>query len=135
MISPITIDAPLGAELERLGIEFLADFFGGIVARHPGNLEALSELAQAFTLLGRHEEGLAVDEQLVRALPDSPIVRYNLACSLCLVGRGLEALDALERAVSLGYADVEHLLLDQDLASLHKEVRFQRVLKRLSPPD
>jgi Flp pilus assembly protein TadD len=135
MITPITIDAPLGAELERLGLEFLADFYGGLVGRHPENLEALSELAQVFTTLGRHTEGLAIDEELARALPESPIVRYNLACSLCLVGRSLEALDALERAVSLGYDDAEHLTLDEDLLALHKEVRFKRLLKKLSPLD
>jgi len=135
MISPLTIDAPLSADLEQLGLEFFAEFYGGLVRRHPGNLEALSELAQVFTMLGRNNEGLAIDEQLVRALPESPLVRYNLACSLSLVGRSLEALDALERSIALGYDDIEHMLVDEDLLSLHKEVRFQRLLKRLSRPD
>lgn len=135
MISEITIDAPLGAELEQLGLEFYAEFWGGLVRRHPENLEALSELAQVYTMLGRHEEGLAIDERLVRALPDSHLVRYNLACSLALVGRSLEALDALERAVALGYDDLDHMLIDEDLMGLHSEVRFQRLVKRLSPSD
>lgn len=131
MILPLTIDEPLGAELHTLGLGFLAEFFQGVVQRHPDNLEALSELAQVLTSLGRHAEGLLIDERLVRALPDSAIVRYNFACSLALTGRPLEALDALERAISLGYDDPEHLVADEDLVGLRKELRFQRLVKRL----
>lgn len=135
MVTPLNLSKPLKAELDRLGTEFLADFFGGIVARHPGDLEALSELAQVYTVLGRHQEGLAIDEELVRALPESSIVQYNFACSLCLVGRSIEALDALERSVALGYDDAEHLEQDEDLAPLRQEMRFQRVLEKLSQLD
>ncbi len=135
MASPITIDAPLSAELHSLGLEFLADFFKGVVDRQPDNLEALSELAQVLTTLGRHAEGLVIDESLARAIPDSPIVRYNLACSLCLTGRALEALDELERAVFLGYNDHKHLLADEDLACLRKELRFKRIVERLDSSE
>jgi len=131
MIQPLTIDESLGAEFHSLGLEFLVDFLQGVVSRHPDNLATLSELAQLLTELGRHEEGLVVDERLVRALPESSIVRYNLACSLALMGRPLEALDALERATSLGYDDPEHLVADEDLVCLRKELRFQRLVKRL----
>lgn len=122
----------LAAELELIGHEFQADFFAGVVERFPGNLEALGELALHLTQLGRVEEGLEIDERLVRALPDDPLVRYNLACSLCLNGRTLEALDTLEEAAQLGYDDAAHMLLDDDLAALRKDQRFQRLAHRIA---
>ena len=60
------------------------------------------------------------------------MVRYNLACSLCLNGRLLEALDTLEEAAQLGYDDAAHMLLDEDLAALRKEQRFQRLAHRIA---
>jgi Flp pilus assembly protein TadD len=121
----------LEERLQRLGHEFLADFLGRSLARHPDNFEALTELANLLTRLGRLEEGLAADQRLVHLAPRDPTVHYNLACSLALLGRGEEALDALERAIALGYRDTEHLLGDEDLASVRASARFQTLLASL----
>lgn len=125
------IDQSLSARLERLGHEFQAEFLGAAVRRSPGNLVALSELAHVLTRLGRHAEGLEADERLARALPEDPLVHYNLACSLCLAGRQLEALDTLDLAVELGYDDPAHLAEDEDLAALRGTPRFAALLRRL----
>ena len=117
--------------LERLGLEFLADFLGRALARHPDNFAALSELADLLTRLGRLEEGLAADQRLVHLAPDDPTVHYNLACSLALLGRAQAALDALERAIALGYRDPEHMSDDEDLASVRSHPRFQALLASL----
>ncbi len=45
-----------------------------------------------------------------------------------------QALAALEKAVAMGYDDLEHLKTDSDLTSLHQEPRFKELLNRLSPP-
>ena len=121
----------LEGRLERHGMEFLADFLGRAVTRHPDNFAALSELADLLTRLGRLEEGLEADERLVRLAPTDPTVHYNLACSLALLGRTAAALDALERAISLGYRDPEHMQGDADLASVRSEPRFQTLLASL----
>jgi len=128
---PLELDPATAASLDRLGTEFLADFLGRARVHHPENLEVLSELATLLTRLGRHGEGLALDEELAALAPLDPTIRYNLACSLALCGRGETALDMLERAVELGYADLEHLLEDEDLASLRAEVRFRTLIERL----
>ena len=125
------IPRPLRERLDRLGQEFLADFLERATARHPENAEALAELAGVLTSLGRLEEGLAADEKLVGLVPENPTVHYNLACSLALLGRRDSALDALERAIQLGYDDGEHLLEDEDLASLRDEARFHELVMRL----
>ena len=131
MASHFPLDPETRQRIDRLGLEFLADFYGAESARHPENLEALSELAHLLTQLGRFDEGLAADRRLVKAMPESDLVHYNYACSLSLSGLPVEAMDALELAIELGYDDAPHLAADEDFANLQKEPRFQRLLKRL----
>jgi len=117
--------------LEQLGLAFQAEFLGRAHARHPQNFEVLAELATVLTRLGRFEDGLAADQQLVVLAPDDPTVHYNLACSLALLGRVESALDTLERALALGYVDLEHLLTDPDLSNLQESPRFRALTQRL----
>lgn len=128
---PFQISPALGERLDRIGHEFLADFFQRECERHPGNLLALAEMAHALTRLGRLEAGLEADLRLSRLAPDNPTVHYNLACSLALLGRLDGALEALERAVECGYDDPEHLVRDEDLRALQPELRFQRLVRKL----
>ena len=129
--APFPVPADLEGRLERLGLEFLAEFLGRATTRHPDNVEALAELATTLTSLGRLEDGLAVDEQLVRLAPRNATVHYNLACSLALLDRRESAFEALERAVQLGFQDQECLRNDQDLASLRADPRFRDLVQRL----
>lgn len=128
---PLATDPALARRLERLGLEFQARFHE-IALRHRGeDPQLLAELGHALTRLGRYQEGLAVDHRLVRRVPDNPTVHYNLACSLCLCGQREPALEALERAIELGYDDPEHLQADEDLAGLRADARFQGLVARL----
>jgi hypothetical protein len=77
----------------------------------------------------RYGDGLQVDEELARLMPENATVQYNLACSLALVGRLDPALDALERAVSLGYDDPNHLLEDEDISALWNEPRLRELVR------
>ncbi len=117
--------------LERLGLEFLADFLGRARRHRPEDLEVLAELATTLTRLGRHEEGLSLDRRLVELLPDDATARYNLACSLALCRASAAALLELERAIELGYSDADHLLADEDLSSLRQEPNFLALVERL----
>jgi Flp pilus assembly protein TadD len=129
--APLGVDRRLRAKLERLGEEFLADFLGREVERHPNNVAALADLAHVLTRLGRLEEGLATDRRLVRLEPENPTVHYNLACSLALLQRIDEALESLGAAVALGYDDAEHLLADEDLVALRDDERFVDLARKL----
>lgn len=62
---------------------------------------------------------------------DGPIVRYNLACALARAGRRKPALEALARAVELGFADAGQMSRDEDLASLRQDPVFVRTLEEL----
>jgi len=121
----------VASELERAGEEFLAEFLWRDLRHHPGDLTRLVELGALLTRVGRYEDGLRVDRELVGRAPEDPTAHYNLACSLALLGQTTEALDSLERAVELGYDDAAHLLADDDLRSLRDEERFGRIVRGL----
>jgi Flp pilus assembly protein TadD len=127
----LTLPPELEERIERLGLEFLAELLGRSLVLHPDRFDALVEYATVLTRLGRLEEGLEADRRLVALAPDDPTVHYNLACSLALVGQDSAALDELERAVTLGYRDAEHLLVDEDLAVLRGSPRFARLFAEL----
>jgi Flp pilus assembly protein TadD len=124
----LELSPTLRAHLASQGDAFLADFLARAVARNPTALDALSELAQVLTRLGRHREGLRADLALARACPSDPTVLYNLACSLSLVGRLRAALATLRLAIEHGYDDREHLRADEDLKALHDQPEFWNLL-------
>ena len=95
--------------------------------------DAADWAAEARGLLakGKPARALAAAEKAVALAPEDPNVRYNLACSLALLGRTELALSELERAHELGYDDAAHMLADADLASLRSEARFRRLVQRL----
>lgn len=130
-MDPFPVSAPLRQRLDLLGQEFLAEFLGLEVDRRPDNVDALAELGNVLTRLGRLEEGLDVDQRLARLAPDNPTVHYNLGCSLALLARNDEALGALEHAVELGYDDAQLLADDEDLENLRGDPRFLALLRKL----
>lgn len=63
--------------------------------------------------------------------PDRNTTWYNLAAAHARAGDRRPALDALAKAIELGYGDGEHLLRDADFASLRDEPRFRELAASL----
>ena len=97
--------------------------------RNPDDIEILARLGELYPRLGHAERGLAMDRRLVVLAPRDPLVRYNLACSLSLVGEAEEACKALGKAIQLGYDDLDHMLSDPDLRCARAHPMFQDVLR------
>lgn len=111
--------------------DFEISFFERLVKDNPNYVDALIPLAELYTRKGLYEKGLKIDKRLARLRKHDPIVHYNFACSLSLIGKKDEAFEVLEKAIELGYSDFEHLKKDSDLKSLRDDPRFQSlVLKR-----
>jgi Flp pilus assembly protein TadD len=100
-------------------------FLEGLRARRPGDPRILKPLGDLYTKVGRVEEGLAVDLEIIRLCSNDPVARYNLACSYALSGRCDEAIEALTVAVQLGYDDQAWMREDKDLASIWEDPRFE----------
>ncbi len=108
-------------------------FLEAVRARLPEHPEVVESLGCLYTEMGRYDDGLAADRQLVKMEPASPLAHYNLACSLALTGQPVEAFAALEQAIALGYDDADWLASDEDLISLREDPRFGRLLARIKP--
>lgn len=111
---------------ERL--EFEIAFYEQLLRAHPDFPDALMALGEAYTRQGWFEKGLAVDQKLTQLRSHDPVVWYNLACSLSLLNRLDEAMDALRQALALGYDDFDFLSRDPDLAILRRSPQFRRFL-------
>ncbi len=111
----------------RLEVEFLE----GVRARLPDHPAVVESLGCLYTEMGRYQDGLAADRQMVQMDPASPTAWYNLACSLSLTGQADDAFAALEKAVALGYDDAEWMQDDDDFAPIKQDPRFARILAQL----
>lgn len=105
-------------------------FLESIRRRLPAHQRTLEALGHLYTRSGRYQDGLGVDEALIRLRPDDPVAWYNLACSQALTGKSDQALQALERCMELGYTDLAWIRKDEDLAALHADPRFIALLAR-----
>lgn len=113
--------------------EFDIQFFESVLRRDPGYAQVVELLGGLYTRHGRIADGLKMDRKLVKLQPANPTARYNLACSLALSKRKSDALAELQRAVALGYRDVEWMLQDPDLDGLKRHPDFQALLQTLQP--
>jgi tetratricopeptide (TPR) repeat protein len=101
------------------------NFLAGIVRRDPDYVDALQLLGDHYTQRGLFKEGLKVDERLAQLEPTSSLVFYNLACSYSLTDQFDRAVQALDRALDLGYRDFTWLARDPDLKKLRKHPAFE----------
>ena len=78
------------------------------------------KLAEAETICARAQQ----------IAPFFPLTSYNLACFQALRGKKEEALASLEKAISAGFANVPHMLKDEDLASLRGDPKFIELVEK-----
>lgn len=111
-------------------LDFEIAFYERLLAAHPDFPDALMALGESYTRRGRYDQGLAADLRLTQVRGADPVAWYNLACSYALLSRSEESFEALQRALSLGYDDVQHLLHDPDLALLRKSPKLRQLLEQ-----
>jgi predicted Zn-dependent protease len=116
---------------KRTNYDFELGFFESLHKRMPKDVRVVSILAQIYTATGRIDDGLKMDRKLVRLTPEDPTVHYNLACSLALKGRKVEAVKVLRAAVTFGYDDFEWMCHDPDLSDMQKYPGFLQLLEDL----
>lgn len=115
-------------ELSQLDFEI--EFYGRILQRSPNYVDVVRRQAELLSRQGRCEEALMLDRRLVDLAPTNCVAHYNLGCSLSRNGRLSEAIEAIEKAIVLGYIDFDHLETDSDLEPLHEIPAFQALLRR-----
>lgn len=109
--------------------DFELEFFASIIGHHPEYVEALKVHAKNLAQAKRHDEGVEFDSRITHLRPTDSLAHYNLACSYALTRRFDEAIEALRRAVELGYRDFAFIQQDRDLDPVRKDPRFRAILR------
>ncbi len=122
------------SESDKNIMDFEIEFFEKLIKENVDFVDVLIPLAEAYTKAGDYDRGLVIDKRLSTLRPDDAIVYYNLACSYSLTANINEAIEALKKAVNLGYDDFDYMNIDQDLLNVRNDIRskgmFTRWMKR-----
>lgn len=111
-------------------MDFEIEFFEKLIKQNPDFVDVLIPLAEAYTKAGDYGRGLVIDKRLSALRPDDAIVRYNLACSYSLTANIDEAIEALKKAVDLGYEDFAYMNIDQDLHNVRNDSRYKEIFSK-----
>lgn len=90
----------------------------------PEDVRARSLLAADYANMGRAADAVRHLEMTVALRPNDSNVLYNAACTYTVLGKKLEALDLLRRALASGYSNFDWPRQDPDLSSLHADPEF-----------
>ena len=110
-------------------LEFEISFYQRLLRPYPDFVDALIPLGDAYTKRGLYEKGLEIDLRLSQLRPEDPLTWYNLACSYSLLKRVDESMEALRRAIELGYADLPYLQKDPDLTNLRQSDKYRQFME------
>jgi Zn-dependent protease len=121
----IVADAFVRAGLDR-------DLVDRLLAPDGPGASAVAQLAVDLHHAGRFDEAAAAGRRALDAgAADAGRVAYNLACAHARAGQVGVALDWLDRAAELGFADAGLLDSDPDLDALRDDARFRSLRDRL----
>jgi len=91
----------------------------------PEDVRARVLLASDYAYLGREEDATRHLQMAVTLRPNDPMVLYNAACTYGVLGRKTETLEMLRRAKESGYANLDWIRKDPDLACVHDTPEFK----------
>jgi adenylate cyclase len=114
---------------EELYSRFELGLYEAALEADSRNLDVLVALGELYDRRGLIEKGLEVDLRLVQIRPEEASYQYRLACRHSVLGHIDPALQALARAIQLGYNKLEHLRENPDLDNLKKDRRYQEILR------
>lgn len=132
-------DANAAKDLKKRGAELARTrqwaealpLFTEIVRLEPSNAGAWIRLGECRHFTGNFNGALEAWTKSIE-LRDHPVARYDMACAHARLGNEAAALDALERAVALGFSDANTMRTDTDLESLRDEPRFKAALEKVA---
>jgi TolB-like protein/Flp pilus assembly protein TadD len=96
----------------------------------PEDVRARSLLAVQFAALNRVKEAVVELEKTVALRPNDCNTLYNAACTYGIVNMKEEALAMFRRAVESGFSNPDWAARDSDLACIHDDPEFKRIISQ-----
>ena len=95
----------------------------------PEDVRARSLLASNCAALGQVREAVAELEKTVAMRPNDPNTLYNAACTYALMKMKQETLAMFRRSVEVGFSNPDWAARDSDLAFIHDDPEFKRIIQ------
>jgi non-specific serine/threonine protein kinase len=95
----------------------------------PEDVRARILLANSYAFLGNQAEAMRELQKAVALRPDDTNILYNAACTYGILQRKAEALALLKKAKEIGFPNMDWAARDPDLACLHGDPEFQRLIE------
>jgi non-specific serine/threonine protein kinase len=97
--------------------------------RVPEDVRARILLAANYASLGREEDAVRALQMALTLRPNDPNIQYNAACVYGILGKRVEAMDLLRKAKLSGFSTMKWAARDPDLACLHGDSEFHRLVE------
>ncbi len=95
----------------------------------PEDVRARILLANNYASLQREGESIRELQKAVALRPNDPNILYNAACTYGILQRKTEALATLKKAKKVGFPNLDWAARDPDLACLHGDPEFERLIE------
>ncbi|HYL67894.1 MAG TPA: protein kinase [Candidatus Limnocylindria bacterium] len=95
----------------------------------PEDARAHVLLATTYASVGRAREAASEVEKAVAMRGNDPLTLYNAACTYGNLNMKAEALATFKKAFEAGYSNPDWAARDNDLACIHDDPEFQRLIK------
>ncbi|MDA7978544.1 MAG: tetratricopeptide repeat protein [Pirellulales bacterium] len=94
---------------------------------------AIQKTATAIELIqqGKHRQAADIFTELTEKHPKSVLAAYSLACCEAQLGNPVQAVKHLERAIELGWWNIQHTQADENLANLRDRDDFKQLIARM----
>jgi CHAT domain-containing protein/tetratricopeptide (TPR) repeat protein len=102
-----------------------------MLVRWPDDLTVIEDLGITYINIPsdrpEFRQSLKYLETSVSRYSQNSIVYYNLSCVYSALGRNNDAVQALQKAIDLGYTDLEYIKTDTDMENLRKSDWWKHV--------
>jgi len=99
----------------------------------PEDVRARNLLSVMYSRVGRREDAVRELERAVAMRPNDSNTLYNAACTYGILEMKPEALAMFRRSVEAGFGDLDLAARDSDLACLHDDPEFQKIIESHRP--
>jgi tetratricopeptide (TPR) repeat protein len=106
----------------------VAQAYEAITKLEPANAGAWARRGVASHSLGKYTEAIAFFERALEINNQQPMTLFNLARSRARLNDRDKAFDSLEKAVGVGFNQLDMLKKEEDLAALRDDPRFKKAL-------
>lgn len=110
--------------------EKAADVYQQIIYSDAKNASAWFLLGYVQHMVKKYEAAI-VSYQKSEEYGAGPIALYNIACSYAKLSKKEKALEFLTKAAEKGFAQLQTVRNDEDLAALHSEKAFQKAVEMI----